>query len=624
MRRTPSADAPRRILDTGSTLRAVVVALGVLALVAATTIVSGAPRAAGAAASVPLGFYAGGINPAGVRADGAATGTDPVYGEDFASCDTWADMTGSGGSWLWNAWNGSGLTLVLGMCPWPGEADTVNGQSVSASQNLANGAAGQFNSHWVSLGQQLVANNESDAVLRFGWEFNGGWEGWTPTDAADAANFAASFRQFVTSMRSVPGAHFTFDWNPAMGWTSYPLSDAYPGNAYVDYVGLDVYDNTWDGTCMNNSFDNSSTPAQSNCVWDDDTLAGSNGLDWLTSFAAANGKPMSVPEWGVDIRTDGHGLGDDPTFIDNMASWLAGHDVAFDSYFDTDPSDGQHCLQDAAFPRSLAAFDADFGAGGSAPTTSAPTTSAPTTTAPTTTSPPPTTSPTTTTTAPTTTTSPTTTTTAPTTTTSPTTTTTLPSGSVPSPVSGRGWTFNGSAHVSGPALDLNGQSAYQAGSAVYDRPVASANLRVEFDMTFSNGSGANGMTVALLPAGTASSSLGIDGSGLGFSGLAGTAATFDTFPNGQLGHRVGVSDGAGPDWGSLRFVTSDTAGVPALHASTTRVLVTYHNGHLAVWVGGQRLLDPAVAIPSQVTLAFTGATGYFDDAHSLSGISISH
>jgi hypothetical protein len=67
------------------------------------------------------------------------------------------------------------------------------------------------------------------------------------------------------------------------------------------------------------------------------------------------------PEWGLAIRGDGHGLGDDPTFIQNMAGWMAGHDVAFDDYFNFDVSGQVDAITDGNFPASLAAYRADFG-----------------------------------------------------------------------------------------------------------------------------------------------------------------------------------------------------------------------------------------------------------------------
>jgi hypothetical protein len=46
-------------------------------------------------------------------------------------------------------------------------------------------------------------------------------------------------------MRAVPGAQFKFDFNPNCGFGQFPAEKAYPGDEYVDYIGVDVYDQPW-------------------------------------------------------------------------------------------------------------------------------------------------------------------------------------------------------------------------------------------------------------------------------------------------------------------------------------------------------------------------------------------
>ena len=78
-------------------------------------------------------------------------------------------------------------------------------------------------------------------MIRFGWEFNGNWFPWAAQGCASA--FVRYFDDIVTTMRAVPGTHFTFEWNPTRGDLGVGnLSQYYPGNKYVDDVGLDVYD----------------------------------------------------------------------------------------------------------------------------------------------------------------------------------------------------------------------------------------------------------------------------------------------------------------------------------------------------------------------------------------------
>ncbi len=72
------------------------------------------------------------------------------------------------------------------------------------------------------------------------------------------------------------------------------------------------------------------------------------------------GKPIVFPEWGVGIRNDGHVLGDDPYFINQFASWITTHNVAWTNMFSYDSSQRDD-ITDGSFPNALAAFRADFG-----------------------------------------------------------------------------------------------------------------------------------------------------------------------------------------------------------------------------------------------------------------------
>jgi hypothetical protein len=289
------------------------------------------------AASVPLGDYAGANDPGGITSFGAATGTHPTLATDYLDRSSgWGAMSSAG---YLGRWAGSGYRLVLGVPMIPS----------GTGGTLAAGASGAYDSNFVTLAHNLVAQGLSDAVLRVGWEFNGNWYPWAVQSGADAANFAAYWRHIVDAMRSVPGAQFLFDWNPT-GYspTGYSPDQAYPGDAYVDYVGTDVYDNCW---C---------SPQTPPNAWS--TQLGEQwGLNWLAGFAAAHGKAIAFPEWSVDFRHDGHGLGDDPSFMNSFATWIASHNVAFTNIFSFDAPDQQISITDGSFPYALAAFRANFG-----------------------------------------------------------------------------------------------------------------------------------------------------------------------------------------------------------------------------------------------------------------------
>ncbi|HUI04891.1 MAG TPA: glycosyl hydrolase, partial [Acidimicrobiales bacterium] len=116
---------------------------------------------------------------------------------------------------------------------------------LGVNMSPADGTPAQTPSHlsvYQQLAENLVNGGQAYAIVRIGWEWNTTWFSWgvqnsTPTQ------YVTAFDDIVTTMRSVPGQHFLFDWcaaadeSPTNG--SYDAS--YPGDQYVDYVGTDDY-----------------------------------------------------------------------------------------------------------------------------------------------------------------------------------------------------------------------------------------------------------------------------------------------------------------------------------------------------------------------------------------------
>jgi hypothetical protein len=295
-------------------------------------------------AGLQQGAYDSTPTPQGMAAFAQETGTSPTIASDYLpSNGGWSGLDGSGGSlaWLTGPWKGSGYTLSLGVPMFP--------TGVGAS--LATGATGAYDSYFTTLAQTLVAAGQANAYLRLGWEFDGSWTAWYAGTPSAEASFATYFQQIVTAMRSVSGEHFRFVWNPDSGAfteSGYSVAAAYPGNDYVDVIGLDAYDQSW------------ATPQTPTNAWSSTSLP---SLTAAQQFASAEGKPLAFPEWGVTIRSDGHGLGDDPYYINHMVSWMetGSNDVAFESYFDDSTGGVNSLITGGSFPESLAAFSTDLG-----------------------------------------------------------------------------------------------------------------------------------------------------------------------------------------------------------------------------------------------------------------------
>jgi Glycosyl hydrolase family 26 len=301
--------------------------------------VSSARSSAAAVGSTgKVGVYVGYQAPGAVSSFGRAIGKQPTFAMDFLDGDSWSALVNTAPSYL-SAWKGSGYTMIWGLPMLPNSGST-----------LGQGATGAYNSYFVTLAQTLVAGGAANAYLRLGWEFDGSWTIWNATTASAEASYASYFQQIVTAMRSVSGENFRFVWNPdatAFTNSSYSVEAAYPGNSYVDVIGLDLYDQTW------------ATPQTPANAWSSTV---SPALTAAQQFASSEGKPIALTEWGAIIRSDGHGLGDDPYYINHMISWMqsASNDVVYESYFDFNDSGLNSQLTGGSFPNSLAAFDADL------------------------------------------------------------------------------------------------------------------------------------------------------------------------------------------------------------------------------------------------------------------------
>ena len=183
-------------------------------------------------------------------------------------------------------------------------------------------ATGAYDAHAVQLAKTLVNAGLGNTVIRLAHEANNtSYKDAVPDTAAGQADWRKAWANIVTAMRSVPGAAFTFDWTvnyETWGRRNISLNSFYPGDAYVDVVGLDAYDEGL--TQTDNRF-----PA---------LLTKSGGIQAVYNFAAAHGKPMSMPEWGLLPKGGAmNGGGADPSYIAGIGQFIATHHIAYSGYW---------------------------------------------------------------------------------------------------------------------------------------------------------------------------------------------------------------------------------------------------------------------------------------------------
>ena len=120
-------------------------------------------------------------------------------------------------------------------------------------------------------------------------------------------------------LRSVPGQHFRFLWTVFPGTAA--AINAWPGAAYVDLVGTDVYD--WYGGPDNTYPHTASGQLDHDADRWQEILTQPGALDWIAQLSRLTGKPVAIPEWGLDFHS--FGGQDDPAFITRMLAWLHAH-----------------------------------------------------------------------------------------------------------------------------------------------------------------------------------------------------------------------------------------------------------------------------------------------------------
>ncbi|MGA9078464.1 MAG: glycosyl hydrolase [Acidimicrobiales bacterium] len=232
--------------------------------------------------------------------------------------DPWPTRTTSGG---WDAWLAASpdhqLVLALSLVP-ESVSPTGHPMNTAWEETCASGA---YDHYAVTLARNLVAAGAGNSVIRLGKEFNGPWENdYIGNTTAEYQAWARCFAQEAGAMRSVAGARFLFDWNPNTCTTNIPLALAYPGNAYVDIIGADFYDTD----CRTGK-----TGAEEgwNTLYTDNRDS-QTSLSNIVAFAKAEGKPLSIPEWGETTTTD------DTTYMNGVIDVVENNDVAYQSYFD--------------------------------------------------------------------------------------------------------------------------------------------------------------------------------------------------------------------------------------------------------------------------------------------------
>jgi hypothetical protein len=249
-----------------------------------------------------------------VRSFCAARGRPCRVAQTYTDRTSWESMT-AGTGWTFDLFSDFDGMLVVSQ----GLVPTGAGGDLTACAN------GEHDRDWQAFGTLMARYGRGDSVVRLGWEFNEQTSSWR---ADDTRTWIACYRRAATNIRMTSPA-VLLDWTinahgtPA-GVCGGVSTNCYPGDDYVDIIGIDNYDHY---------------PWSSSKAVFDRTATAPEGLTWLHSFARAHGKPFSVGEWGV-VPTGDAGR-ENPSFVQWMHDWFAAHaaTLAYEAYF-SDCGDG--------------------------------------------------------------------------------------------------------------------------------------------------------------------------------------------------------------------------------------------------------------------------------------------
>jgi hypothetical protein len=205
--------------------------------------------------------------------------------------------------------------LVLALTTW-----TADGASMTNAQARGIGTS--------------ICGVDSNAIVRLDWEMNlndGAGSNGAALTSSNYSAWVARFRAAATGLKATcPGIRIDFNPNHGAdqtpGCNTSPVATQCSRRAFqalkdvIDIFGIDRYDSFPPVTASGSGWSSH--------------LNGFNELDESRTYALANGKKWSVPEWGLWVSSNSGG-GDDPEYIERYFTYFAAHsaDIAYETYF---------------------------------------------------------------------------------------------------------------------------------------------------------------------------------------------------------------------------------------------------------------------------------------------------
>lgn len=201
-------------------------------LLAATLVLALAPAGRASAAPIELGVYTASAGQLGAP-------------EDAAALDSYAAAVGRNPDIVMDYSNITDPLLTpreISNLQARGETPLVTWQLFKSGWSgptipLAEIAAGNYDGYLRESAMLARSLPFNEVMIRFGHEMNGNWYGWS----GDPSAYVSAWRHVVSVFRQEGATNVKWVWAPNVDNGSYPFASYFPGDEWVDYVGLDGY-----------------------------------------------------------------------------------------------------------------------------------------------------------------------------------------------------------------------------------------------------------------------------------------------------------------------------------------------------------------------------------------------
>lgn len=268
--------------------------------------------------------------------------------------ETWYDIGGGGDDINLTGWFSgafadqapAGYALALSWPPIANESHSIERDPEIWTKT----AAGEFDHYYRNfarkLGRFVEIFNMSPVVVRIAWESNGLKYPHSITDPY-IAEWKTTFARASDFLREhVPGV--VIDWSSIKkGKTAASNAELYPGDDHVDIVGVDYYD-AWPGAASERAWERQARRTRKGGPW---------GLQSWLDFARAQGKKLSLPEYGIRADLKRGGGGDNDVYVRMIYAFIESNhgDIAYENYFNMGKP-GQKVFPEDLNPAASAAY----------------------------------------------------------------------------------------------------------------------------------------------------------------------------------------------------------------------------------------------------------------------------